>query len=1177
MNAAQAQVAAQFSYAQNVILTGATDPNFLAPNGLALDANSNIYMAQQAGGPNGTGDVVLETLMPGGGYTSSIIPTVANLFFPTDVAVDASRSVYIANTFGGPSDLGNVLKETPNGNGGYTETMIGAAVAGPAGLALDASGNVYIANSEGGSSGTGNILLETLMPGGTYTESVIVSSGLAFPMGVAVDANGNLYVADTDNGAVHMYAPPAVAGGAYTQLNDVINGLSDPVSVKLDASFNVYIVDAVLNEVLKETPLPGGGYAQSIIGNGLLEPEGMTLDGNGNVYIADTENNRALKDETAGVNLGAVAVGTASAPQTLTFTFSAAGTIATPTVVTQGMPNLDFTDAGGGSCDTAGTSYTAGQTCTVNVAFTPTKAGTRYGAAMLQNTSGTVIATAYVFGTGQGPQVAFAPPAQLTIPAASLDQANGVAVDGNGNIYIANTGASTVLKETLSGGSYTQSTIGSGVNQPNGVAVDGSGNVYIANTGDPMTGTGNVLMETLQPNGSYTQSVFPATGLVNPYGIAVDAGGNVYIANTLAPSISSNPSLLGTVLKETLSGGAYTQSILPVAGLTEPTGVAVDSSGNVYIANSFGGNSQTGNMQLETLSVNGTYTQSTIPATGLNEPIGVAVDSSGNIYIANTFGGSTGAGNVLKETPSGGTYTQSTISATGLNAPTGVAVDGSGNVYIANFSGGSTGFGNVLEENFGNAPTLTFATPTNDGTTDTADGALPVQIENIGNMPLTGTYSIAANFMQTSGSGTPADCTSTFSVAANTACNISVQFAPVAPAVGAVSGSVMLTDNNLNATVAPATMQAIPLMGTALAAVSAPTITISPTTLAAAGTVGTAYSATLTASGGTMPYAFAITSGALPGGITLSTGGVLSGTPSASGTFTFTVTATDSSPAPGPYTGMATYMLTVNAAVSAPTITIAPTTVAAATVGTAYSATLTASGGTMPYAFAVASGALPGGITLSTGGVLSGTPTASGTFTFSVTATDSSPAPGPYTGMAMYTLTVNAATATTFSFTTMGTSTATVAAGAAATYSFSLAPPSGENYPGALSFAATGQPAGATVTFTPNTVAANAGATTVTMSVQTAAATAQNVRSLFGGGIALALLLLPFGMSRSVRKMLKGKMLIWLLLLAGTMAAISGCGSSNKSSTPSAQNYTLTVTATSGTVMQSQTVSLTVQ
>jgi len=364
----------------------------------------------------------------------------------------------------------------------------------------------------------------------------------------------------------------------------------------------------------------------------------------------------------------------------------------------------------------------------------------------------------------------------------------------------------------------------------------------------------------------------------------------------------------------------------------------------------------------------------------------------------------------------------------------------------------------------------------------------------------------------------------------------------------------------------------------AYALAASPTITITPATLPAA-TAGTAYSATLTASSGTAPYTFAL-SGTLPAGITLTAGGVLAGTPTASGTFNFTVTATDSSPTP--LTGTATYTLTVNAAaVTPPTITITPATLPAATAGTAYSATLTASGGAAPYTFAL-SGTLPNGITLTPGGALAGTPTASGTFNFTVTATDSSPNPGPYMGAAMYALTVNAAPPTTFTFTTSGASTSTVAAGAAATYSFSLAPASGESYPGTVSFTVTGLPAGATASFSPSTVAASAAASTLTMTVQTAAAMAQNHIGPIGRGFVLALLLLPFGMKRSLRKKLSARMLLLLLLLAATTTAMSGCGgsknSSNGSSTmQSAQTYMLTVTATSGAVTQSQAVTLIVQ
>ncbi len=94
-------------------------------------------------------------------------------------------------------------------------------------------------------------------------------------------------------------------------------------------------------------------------------------------------------------------------------------------------------------------------------------------------------------------------------------------------------------------------------------------------------------------------------------------------------------------------------------------------------------------------------------------------------------------------------------------------------------------------------------------------------------------------------------------------------------------------------------------------------------------------------------------------------------------------------------------MLTVNA----PTLTLAPATLPAAIVGTAYSQSITASGGTAPYAYAVTAGALPAGMVLSSAGTLSGTPTAGGTFNFTVTATDASTGSGPYTASAAYSIT----------------------------------------------------------------------------------------------------------------------------------------------------------------------------
>jgi hypothetical protein len=202
---------------------------------------------------------------------------------------------------------------------------------------------------------------------------------------------------------------------------------------------------------------------------------------------------------------------------------------------------------------------------------------------------------------------------------------------------------------------------------------------------------------------------------------------------------------------------------------------------------------------------------------------------------------------------------------------------------------------------------------------------------------------------------------------------------------------------------------------------AAPTITLSPASPLPGTTVGTAYSQTLTASGGTAPYTFAITAGALPAGLTLTSAGALAGTPTAGGTFNFTVRATDAST--GAYSGTQSYALTV----APPTIAVAPATLPIGTQAVAYSQTLAASGGTAPYAFAVTSGALPAGLTLAANGTLSGTPTATGSFTFTVTATDASTGSGPYSGPRSYTLVITAPALTVVVSSTAGTSGSTTA------------------------------------------------------------------------------------------------------------------------------------------------------
>ena len=162
-------------------------------------------------------------------------------------------------------------------------------------------------------------------------------------------------------------------------------------------------------------------------------------------------------------------------------------------------------------------------------------------------------------------------------------------------------------------------------------------------------------------------------------------------------------------------------------------------------------------------------------------------------------------------------------------------------------------------------------------------------------------------------------------------------------------------------------------------------LSVTSTSLGAA-SVGVGYSTALTASGGITPYTWTLSSGTLPASISLSSAGVLSGTPMAGdvGTYNLTFTATDS--------GNAT-ALTASQALSlsispAPALAFTTTTLATATYKTAYSATIAATGGAGTLSYSLASGTLPAGLTLSASGTLSGSATVTGTFPFSVKAAD---------------------------------------------------------------------------------------------------------------------------------------------------------------------------------------------
>ena len=146
------------------------------------------------------------------------------------------------------------------------------------------------------------------------------------------------------------------------------------------------------------------------------------------------------------------------------------------------------------------------------------------------------------------------------------------------------------------------------------------------------------------------------------------------------------------------------------------------------------------------------------------------------------------------------------------------------------------------------------------------------------------------------------------------------------------------------------------------------------------GLVGGAYSQAISPDSGVAPFTYSVTAGALPPGLTLGSGGMLSGTPTGTGSFSFTVSVADVGGVPG----SRAYSMSI----ACPVITVTPGTLADAQVNAPYSVNLVGSGGTPPVVFSIQSGSLPAGLSLAGDGQITGTPTTTGAAVFTVAATD---------------------------------------------------------------------------------------------------------------------------------------------------------------------------------------------
>jgi 6-phosphogluconolactonase (cycloisomerase 2 family) len=659
----------------------------------------------------------------------------------------------------------NRIVEVPVGGG--TQTTVGTGLSSPQGVAVDGAGDVFIVDQGN------NRVVEVLAGGGAQT---IVVSGLNNPVGVAVDGAGDVFVADTGNNRI-LEIP--AGGGAQTTVG---TGLSSPQGVVVDLSGDVFIADTGNNRVLE---VAAGGGAQTTVGTGLSSPQGVAVDTSGDVFIADAGNSRVVEIQRFAVNFGNVNIctgGQTTPPpcsQTLTLNYNINADITFGSnikAVTQGAPNLDFTL----SSTTCAGMISAGNSCTVNILFAPLAPGLRMGAAQLMDSSSNLLVTTFVHGLGQGPAIAFGSGTQTTV-GSGLIYPQAVAVDAAGDVFIVDQSNNRVLEVPAGGGAQT--TVGSGLLLPTAVAVDGAGDVFIAELG------GSQVVEV--PTGGGAQ-ITVGSGLNSPYGLAVDGAGDVFISDAHYDD----------VIEVTAGSGAQTTV---ASGLNTPWGITVDGAGNLFIADA-------SNNRVVEVPANG-GAQITV-GSGLNYPTGVAVDGAGNLFIADANN------NRVVEVPANGGA--QTAVGNGLNTPFGVAVDGAGDVFIT-----EPNINQLVEVQRSQAPAFSFAaTPVGNTSTDSPQS---VTVQNIGNQPLAAVppgLSVASNsFEQVAGSGTPADCTNSFSLTPGASCNLSISFIP--QTTGGIVSAATFTDNALNSIGAN---QSITLQGTGVTS-SVPVVSLNPSAL----------------------------------------------------------------------------------------------------------------------------------------------------------------------------------------------------------------------------------------------------------------------------------------------------------------------------------------------------------
>ena len=668
------------SYAQNTIYTvagggavsgPATGPNadLAAPSAVGNDAAGNVYIADASAhyvykiDPSGN-----LTILAGIGHPrehpindAGLQATLAGLNVPSGIAVDKSGIVYIADTVNymiRRVDLtGAITSIAGNSKLCQTTTALcgdggvgrGAQLNYPIGVTTDAAGNVYIADTGDNRIRVVNVgktsitiagitiapgTIQTVVGTGAPCTSPLsgscgdtgpaLSAQLNNPQGVAVDSAGNIYVADSGDHRIRLVSSSTGIISNYAGTGNTCNpnkgcgdngpataaNLTNPFQISLDGFGNLFLTDPSINSIREVnvstqiiTTVAGTGHPGFSGDGGLATAaninvsRGVTVDASGNVFIADTGNER-IRQFTVGGNINTFAGGGSGNDLS----------VATSAVV--GAPR-------GAALDSAGNLYIADTYNNRIREVAPGNPPSSYG------TISTIVGTgiAGFFGNGKA-----ALSSLLNFP-------SGVAVDSSNNLYIADTGnfairryvPSTQLISNVAGipqqscktlpcgdgGPALQATFV----KPTSVALDSAGNVYVADAGSHSirvvnTGNATTTIAGVSIPAGYIQTVAGTIGkacttasqgkcgdngpaplamLNNPFSVAVDGSGNIFIADTGDNRIREVLAATGYIVPYAFSGGSFfgpTNVPALKSQYFTPHYITLDPHGNLYVAGS---------------------------------------------------------------------------------------------------------------------------------------------------------------------------------------------------------------------------------------------------------------------------------------------------------------------------------------------------------------------------------------------------------------------------------------------------------------------------------------------------------------------------------------------------------------------------------------------------------------